>query len=166
MAELLADDNMNSIKVSVFIKRNEYGYTCLIESLEKILMYCDTLNETFIDVSVRPRIEKRMFSPEAFKEAWINACVHKKWSEQLCPAVYWFEDRLEIISYGGLPRNLSKEEFLEGKTEPVNKELMKIFLQCGIVEHSEHGVPIVVREYGEEAYKFSEKYDYCNNTFL
>ena len=43
---------------------------------------------------------------------------------------------------------------------------MKIFLQCGIVEHSEHGVPIVVREYWEEAYKFSEKYDYCNNTFL
>ena len=166
MAELLADDNMNSIKVSVFIKRNEYGYTCLIESLEKILMYCDTLNETFIDVSVRPRIEKRMFSSEAFKEAWINACVHKKSSEQLCPAEYWFEDRLEIVSYGGLPRNLTKEEFLEGKTEPVNKKLMKIFLQCGIVEHSEHGVPIVVREYWEEAYKFSEKYDYCNNTFL
>lgn len=164
LAELLADDNMNSIKVSVFkgkdksvfLKRNEYGYTCLIESLEKILMYCDTLNETYIDLSVRPRIEKRMFSPEAFKEAWINACVHNKWSEQLCPAVYWFEDRLEIVSYGGLPRNLTKEEFLEGKTEPVNKELMKIFLQCGIVEHSEHGVPIVVREYGEEAYKFSQ----------
>ena len=129
MAELLADDNMNSIKVSVFIKRNEYGYTCLIESLEKILMYCDTLNETFIDLSVRPRIEKRMFSPEAFKEVWINACDHNKWSEQLCPAVYWFEDRLEIVSYGGLPRNLTKEEFLKGKTEPVNKELMKIFLQ-------------------------------------
>ena len=33
---------------------------------------------------------------------------------------------------------------------------MKIFLQCGIVEHSGHGVPIVVREYGEKAYTFSE----------
>ena len=30
------------------------------------------------------------------------------------------------------------------------------FLQCGIVEHSGHGVPIVVREYGEKAYTFSE----------
>lgn len=164
LAELLADDNMNSIKVSVFegkdkstfIKRNEYGYTCLLESLDKILTYCESLNETFVDLSVRPRIEKRMFNAEAFKEAWINACVHNKWSEQLCPAVYWFEDRLEIVSYGGLPKNLTKEEFLEGKTEPVNKALMKIFLQCGIVEHSGHGVPIVVREYGENAYKFSQ----------
>lgn len=33
---------------------------------------------------------------------------------------------------------------------------MKIFLQCGIVEYSGHGVPIVIREYGEKAYTFSE----------
>lgn len=141
---------------SVFIKRNEYGFTCLIESLEKVINYCDALNETFIDVSVRPRKEHRLFNSEAFKEAWINACVHNKWSEELSPAVYWFDDRLEIVSYGGIPKNLTKEEFLSGKTEPVNKELMKIFLQCGIVEHSGHGVPIIVREYGEKAYTFSE----------
>lgn len=158
LADILADENMNSIKVavfkgtdkSVFVKRNEYGFTCLIESLEKVINYCDALNETFIDVSVRPRKEQRLFNSEAFKEAWINACVHNKWSEELSPAVYWFDDRLEIVSYGGIPKNLTKEEFLSGKTEPVNKDLMKIFLQCGIVEHSGHGVPIVVREYGEK----------------
>lgn len=155
---------MNSIKVAVFkgkdksefVKRNEYGYTCPIESLEKVINYCDALNETFIDVSVRPRREQRLFSSEAFKEAWINACVHNKWAEELAPAVYWFEDRMEIVSYGGIPKNLTKEEFLSGKTEPVNKELMKIFLQCGIVEHSGHGVPIVIKEYGEKAYSFSQ----------
>lgn len=163
LADLLADENMNSIKVAVFkgkdksqfVKRNEYGNTCLIESLHKVMNYCDALNETYIDVSVRPRKEKRIFNSEAFKEAWINACVHNKWSEGVPPAVYWFDDRLEIVSYGGIPKSLTKEEFLAGKTEPVNKELMKVFLQCGIVEQSGHGVPIVVREYGEKAYTFS-----------
>lgn len=164
LAELLADENMNSVKVAVFkgtdksqfSKRNEYGYTCLIESLEKVINYCDALNETYVDVSVRPRIERRMFDGEAFKEAWVNACVHNKWVSEMPPAVYWFDDRLEIVSYGGIPKNLTKEEFLAGKTDPVNKDLMKIFLQCGIVEQSGHGVPIVVREYGESAYTFSE----------
>lgn len=164
MAEMLADENSNSVKVaafkgkdkSEFVKRNEYGYTCLLDSLQKVLDYCDALNETFIDVSVRPRKETRLFSSEAFKEAWINACVHNKWADGVAPAVYWFDDRLEIVSYGGIPKNLTKEEFLAGKTEPVNKELMKIFLQCGIVEQSGHGVPIVVREYGKNAYKFSD----------
>lgn len=102
LADILADENMNSIKVAVFkgtdksefIKRNEYGYNCLIDSLEKVINYCDALNETFIDLSVRPRKEQRLFSSEAFKEAWINACVHNKWSEELAPAVYWFDDRL------------------------------------------------------------------------
>lgn len=123
---------------------------------EKVINYCDALNETFIDVSVRPRKEYKLFNTEAFKEAWINACVHNKCSEGLSPAVYWFDDRLEIVSYGGIPENLTKMEFLQGKTEPVNKDLMNIFLQCGIVEHSGHGVPIVVKEYGENSYSFSK----------
>lgn len=121
-----------------------------------MLNYCEVLNETYVDLSVSPRREKKMFSFEAFKEAWINACVHNKWVEGVPPAVYWFDDRVEIISYGGIPKGLTKEEFLSGKTKHVNKELMDIFLQCDIVEQSGHGVPIIVREYGKSAYKFSE----------
>lgn len=164
LADILADENRNTVQVavfggtdkSVFIKRNEYGFTCLLESFEKVLLYCDTMNETFVDLSVRPRRERRMFSKEAFREAWVNACVHNRWAEELPPAVYWYDDRLEIVSHGGIPDSLTKDEFLAGKTSPVNKELMKIFLQCGIVEHSGHGVPVVVREYGERAYTFSK----------
>lgn len=99
-----------------------------------------------------------MFNFEAFKEAWINACVHNNWVEKRPPAVFWFDDRLEIMSYGGIPKGMTKEEFLAGKTNPVNEELMSIFLQCDIVEHSGHGVPIVVREYGEKAYEFSQNF--------
>ena len=164
LGELLADENKISIKVAVFkgndksyfLKRNEYGNTCLIYALEQVLNYCESLNETYVDLSVSPRREKKMFSFETFKEAWINACVHNKWVDGVPPAVYWFDNRVEVISYGGIPKGLTKEEFLSGKTKPVNQELMSIFLQCGIVEQSGHGVPIIVREYGENAYRFSE----------
>ncbi len=37
-----------------------------------------------------PRREKKLFNFEAFKEAWVNACVHNKWTDGLPPAVYWF----------------------------------------------------------------------------
>lgn len=164
LGELLADQNMVSIKVAVFkgkdksefIKRNEYGNTCLVYALEQVLNYCESLNETYVDLSVSPRREKKMFNFEAFKEAWINACVHNKWVDGIPPAIFWFKDRVEIISYGGIPKGLTKEEFLSGKTQPVNKELMNIFLQCDIVEQSGHGVPLIVKEYGEKAYIFSE----------
>ncbi len=47
-----------------------------------------------------------------------------------------------------------KEGSLAGTTHPVNEELMKIFLQCHIVEQTGHGVPKVVRKYGAKAYDF------------
>lgn len=49
---------------------------------------------------------------------------------------------------------MTKDDFLSGKTHPVNEELMKIFLQCHIVEQTGHGVPKVVSKYGAEAYDF------------
>ncbi len=42
------------------------------------------------------------------------------------------------MSYGGIPKGMTKEDFLAGKTKPVNEELMNIFMQCDIVEHSGH----------------------------
>lgn len=80
--------------------------------------------------------------------------VHNKRVEGIPPAVYWYDDRLEIVSYGTIPNGMAKEDFLSGKTHPVNEELMKIFLQCHIVEQTGHGVPKVVRKYGAKAYDF------------
>ena len=57
----------------------------------------------------------------------------------------------EILAPRYEPCFKTKEEFLSGKTQPVNKELMNIFLQCDIVEQSGHGVPLIVKEYGEKA---------------
>ena len=49
------------------------------------------------------RRETSLFDLEAVREAWINACVHNAWREYIPPAVHIYNDRLEIISYGGLP---------------------------------------------------------------
>ena len=95
-----------------------------------------------------------MFNMDAFKEAWINACVHNSWLEGTPPAVYLFDDRLEIVSIGGIPKTMTKEQFLSGQSNPVNDELMRVFMACGLVEQSGHGVPLVVEEYGESAYHF------------
>ena len=122
--------------------------------MDQVSEYCLALNETFVDTSKMVRQEKKLFDEDAFREAWTNAVVHNKWVEGIPPAVYWYDDRLEIISYGTIPSGMTKEDFLSGKTHPVNEELMKIFLQCHIVEQTGHGVPKVVRKYGAKAYDF------------
>lgn len=173
MAEILADKNDIHINVMTFkgkdkteyLKRDEFGYTCLLYAYERAKSYVDALNQTFVEVKSGPRKEKKMFDPDAFREAWVNACVHNKWSESDCPGIYIYEDRLVIQSFGGIPNNLTKEQFLKGVSRPVNKELMDIFLKCGFCEQSGHGVPEVVNKYGEAAYDFDGSFIFVTIPF-
>lgn len=164
LAELLADKNDIVINVATFassdkteyLRREEFGGKCLLLAMEQAKNYVNSINQTFVDVTTTPRKERKMFDTEAFEQAWINACVHNKWSESNHPGIYVYSNRLEIESFGGIPSVLTKEQFLRGKSEPVNKQLFDIFRACNFAEESGHGVPSVVKVYGEDAYVFSE----------
>ena len=162
LAELLADKNFYSVQVCVFngkdklsySKRNNFGQQSILQAYEDVRHYCEALNDTYIDDSSLPRRTKKMFDNEAFEEAWVNALVHNDWIHGNPPSIYWYEDRMETMSYGGLKEGLSKDDFFEGVSDPVNKELMDVFVQCDIVDRSVHGVPKVVKAYGKEAFRF------------
>ena len=164
MAELLADKNDIVINVATFLtsdkteylRRNEFGGKCLLFAMEQAKGYIEAINIMYVDTTDRPRREKTMFDIDAFKEAWYNACVHYKWSEANNPGIYVYPDRLEIESYGGIPKELTKEQFLKWTSKPVNKKLFDIFKTCGFVKESGHGVPIVLKAYGERAYFLME----------
>lgn len=162
MAYLLSDQNQFSMKVVRFngidktplSERTEFGNCCLLESMSKILNYIDSINTTRVDLSSGIRKETKLFHFESFREAWINACLHNSWSEGIPPSVFIYDDRIEIVSYGGLPYGLSREGFYSGNSLPVNKALLTIFIITGFAEQSGHGVPIIVSEYGRDAFSF------------
>lgn len=164
MAELLADKNDLSIKVvtfagtdkTVMIKRTEYGGKCLLLSVNNVLEYMESINETKVKVGGIQRQEEKYFDFSSFKEAWMNACVHTKWSEEIPPAVYIYDDRIEIVSNGGLPSALTKEDFFEGVSKPINKRLLKIFSDLDYIDQTGHGIPLIVKNYGKDAFHISE----------
>ena len=167
MAELLADDNDIVINVATFagidkteyLKRDEFGGVCLLYALEKARDYIElSLNQTSIKLGEGARKEKKVFDNEAFEQAWYNACVHNRWDLSNNPGIYIYSDRIEIESCGGIPKNLTRKEFLSGTSKPVNDKLFKIFKTCGFGEESGHGVPSVIKIYGEQAYKFSDNF--------
>ncbi len=166
LAEILADNNDIVINVATFsstdktkyLKREEFGNKCLLLAMEQAKNYINSINQTFVNLETTPRKEIKMFDTVAFEQAWINACVHNKWSDSDHPGIYVYSDRMEIESAGGIPRTLTKEQFLKGKSDPVNKQLFDIFRACNFAEESGHGVPSVVKVYGEDAYIFSEHF--------
>lgn len=148
-AYLLADNNDISIKVvafegvdkSVMSKRTEYGSRCLLVSISEVMQYFEAINTTNVNLDGSIREEQTLFDFPSFREAWINACVHNDWKNGIAPSIYLFDDRIEIVSYGGLPFSLSKEDFYKGTSVPVNKSLITIFKAAKYAEQSDHGIP-------------------------
>lgn len=54
-----------------------------------------------------------MFDNETFEEALANALVHNDWLHGNPPSIYWYDDRMEIMSYGGLKEGYQKMIFLK-----------------------------------------------------
>lgn len=163
-AYLLSDNNDISMKVVVFegtdksvmSNRTEYGAKCLLLSVDEIAEYFSSINITRVDVSGTKRKDNTLFDYPSFREAWINACLHNDWNTAIAPSVYMFDDRIEIVSYGGLPYTLTKEGFFNGTSVPVNKSLLWIFMAAGYAEQSGHGVPTIVKKYGREVFSFDD----------
>ena len=166
MANILADVNSFSIKVAKFkgkdktelITRNEYGYKCLLVAMKQVLDYAEAINETSVVMTGGQRIEKKLFDADCFREAWLNACLHNQWIKKTPPAVYFFEDRIEIISIGGLPEDYSLEDFYLGRSRPVNLELQQIMVQLDFIEQTGHGVPLIVSKYGRNVFDITENF--------
>ena len=170
IAFLVSDQNDTSIKVvrfngvtkAEFLSRKEFDNGCIFKQMEDALEYSlNVLNIIQTNIVGKERVDTPYFNAEAFREAWFNAVCHNLWVEKVPPAIYGFDDRVEIISYGLLKDGMTKEEFFMGISNPVNEEFAKIFMQLHYMEQSGKGVPTVVAKYGKEVYHFGTSFIQC-----
>ena len=168
LAELLADKNNIPFSFVKFIgtdkaaisERNDYGFGCILSVYEKIKARLSAENICVSDTTVRPRKDLYLFDYDAVNEAVLNALVHNDWTVTE-PQISLFSDRMEILSHGGLPGGMSTEDFYEGISHPRNSTLMRVFLNMGLTEHTGHGVPIIIKKYGKEAFEITDNYIKC-----
>ncbi len=166
MAYILADSNDVSIKVvrfkgednSFLLKRNEFGNQCMLVAMNQAALYVESLNETIVDMTGWQRRDTQLFKAGAFREAWANACLHNSWYRMVPPYIGIYDDRMEIVSAGGLPDGMTEDDFYAGISRPVNPELQKIMGQLGYVEQTGHGVQEIIREYGKDVFHFSDNF--------
>ena len=165
-AFLLADENNVSIKLVKYLGTNkmdlvenqEYGYRCIITATQRILDRLDAENTVYAKIEYKGRKEVEMIDKAALKEAVINAVVHNDYSYGNSPIVELYSDRIEITSAGGLPQELSQEEFLEGVTAPRNKELIRVFKDVDLIENIGSGVLRILDAYDKSCFKFMEHF--------
>lgn len=165
-AFLLADENTVSIKLVRYLGTNklellenlEFGNRCLITATQRILDRLDVENTTYAKIEYFGRKEQEKIDSKALKEAVINAIVHNDYSYGNSPIIELYSDRVEITSAGGLPQELSQEEFLEGVTAPRNKELIRVFKDVDLIENIGSGVLRILDAYDKSCFKFMDHF--------
>ena len=167
LAQLISDDSHIPIRFAIFNGKDkastmysvrEFGNTCLLFSLDKVLEYGEVLNVPQADERGRKveRKEVMLFDEEAYREAVINAFVHNQWTTGNAPMLTVYSDRIEILSRGKMPPGQTLEGFYAGESVPVNQKLSDMFLQLHISERTGRGVPKITEVYGKETYEFRE----------
>lgn len=172
LAELLSDKNnvpfifvkfqgQNKASIS---ERSDYGYGCILTTYGKIKNRLKAENICISDTTVRPRKDTYLFDFDCVNEAILNALVHNDWTITE-PQISMFNDRLDILSHGGLPDGMTKEQFFDGISKPRNATLMRIFLNMGLTEHTGHGIPTIVEKYGKDVFEIESNYIRCTIPF-
>ena len=77
----------------------------------------------------------------AYREAVANAIVHRDYSIKAENRIEIYDDRIEIVSPGGLPIGITEEEYLDGRISiSRNKIISDLFFRLGIIERLATGI--------------------------
>ena len=160
-AGLLADKNhfpgIDIVKfgenISIIQKRITFENTSVLDIYEKALsVFRDYYQYEVIQGADRKMVEK---VPEAaFREAIANALIHRVWDVDSQIRVSMYDDRIEVVSPGGLPSGITEDEYLSGKLSVLrNRNLANVFYRLGFVEIFGTGITRIKQVYSEASVK-------------
>lgn len=160
-AGLLADKNhfpgIDIVKfgenISIIQKRSTFENISVLEVYEKAIeVFRDYYQYEVIQGADRKKMEK---IPEAaFREAIANALIHRVWDVDSQIRVSMFDDRIDIVSPGGLPSGITEEEYLSGKLSVLrNRNLANVFYRLGFAEIFGTGITRIKQLYAEALIK-------------
>ncbi|ORU00170.1 hypothetical protein D081_1264 [Anaerovibrio sp. JC8] len=117
-----------------FQDRKEFSGS-VFKQMNDAYSYLELNNHTAASFNGLYRHDQRSYPPVALREALINAVVHRDYSSlSVSTKVSIFADRIEILSYGGLPRDITLEMALSGVSACRNPKLANIFYRLKLIE--------------------------------
>ena len=158
---LLADRNhfpgIDMVKfgesISIIQKRVTFENISILDVYEKaIAVFRDYYEYEVIQEADRKKVEK---IPEvAFREAIANSLIYRVWDVESQIRVLMFDDRIEVVSPGGLPSGITVNEYLAGKLSALrNRNLANVFYRLGFVEIFGTGIIRIKQLYEESLAK-------------
>ena len=145
-------DREVSEKVSILQQFND--------AIEKYKIYYQ-----YEEIKDGKRTLKEKIPYNAYREAIANALVHRTWDVNSNIRVSMFDECVEIMSPGGLPSNISKEEYLYSDiSELRNPIIANLFFRLHLIEKLGTGIRRINKEYEKSFNK--PKYKIFENSII
>ena len=126
-ARYLGNDKLN------FQDRKEFNGSILTQ-VEAAFEYLNLYNAKSAHFEGLQRIEQESFPSYALREALINATTHRDYSFSGSMLIHLFQNRLEIVSVGGLVKGLTLEDIELGISQSRNPKLANVFYRLKWIE--------------------------------
>lgn len=170
LAFLLSEQCSHTIKMAVFegdkktvFKDRKELTGSLLEQLEEAYDYIDRYNRTRAEFSGLERIDRRDYPIEAVREALLNAIVHRDYAFSGSTLISIFENRMEIVTIGGLAKGISLDDVNLGVSVLRNQNLANIFYRLKLIEAYGTGIMKINESY--EEYQLKPLIETSSNAF-
>ena len=170
LALILSDQNVHTIKLAVFegndkiIFKDRREFTgSLIKQLNDIYEFIDRCNRLHSETDGLRRVDKRDYPEDAVREALVNALVHRDYAYSDSTLVSIFDDRIEIVSIGGLVKGITFDDMMLGVSIKRNKNLANVFYRLTLIEAYGTGIPKIMRSYRD--YHVKPKIEITENVY-
>lgn len=111
----------------------------LIERLADVIRPFVMREPDFVDGHMR-RSRQWLYPWDAVRETCVNAMAHRDWTRFVDVEICSYSDRLEIISPGPLPNEMTVEKMIAGQRSPRNPLMVEVLRDYGYVDARGMGV--------------------------
>lgn len=151
---LLSDQCEASIKLATFfgttrvtIKGRAETHGSLLDQIDQAFDFLSEHTHYKTVFENMRRVDREDFPPDALREAVINAVAHRDYEEPAATLISVLEDRVEIVSHGGLPHGYELAEFQMDVSVPRNPKLAAVLYRLKLIEAYGTGIARMFEAY-------------------
>ena len=167
---LLSEQCPHTIKAAVFegstkeIFKDRFEFSgSLLKQMKDVYSFLNRYNRTNSEITGLKRTDTREYPEIALREALLNSIVHKEYSYSSSTLISIFDDKIEIVTIGGLTKGLSEDDIMLGVSILRNRNLANIFYRLKLIEAYGTGIPKIIESYNE--YNVKPKIEISSNAF-
>ncbi len=143
---------------NTFLDRQRHENQSILAYFDNVMSYFEYQYPPYQIIDGVRRISKEQVPLIAFRETLTNAIVHRDYLLNAGVQIAMFDNRIEVVSPGGLPSGMDKEQYFKGLTSVSrNPNIANVFFRLKLIERFGTGIKRILDSYSR--YKIKPSFE-------